>query len=141
MSSLNTIYLCEPEALDRLVKLFAQGLDAEPEDHPVIDLMRTAAASPNRLSIKLLIIRGLTPLLTGPYTDPQTAITLFKEALRKVSRDAIILVEVNKVAWNPTNRSGVTIDGITLPIESLDLEQTLKHQADYNLKNFIKLRL
>lgn len=141
MSSLNTIYLCEPEALDRLTKLFTQGLNVEPEERYIIDFMRTAAIALNRLPIKLLIIRGLTPLLTSPHTDHQTAITLFKEALRNVSRDAITLVEANEVVWTPTNRSEVVVDGITLPIESLDLEQTLKQQADYNLKNFAKLRL
>jgi len=141
MSSLNTIYLCEPPALDRLTKLFAQGLGTKPEVYMILDLMRTAAATPNRIPIKLLIIKGLTSLLTSQYSDPQTAITLFKEALRKISRDATILVEANKITWTPTNRSEATVDGITLPIESIDMEQTLKQQADYNVKNFIKLRL
>lgn len=141
MSSLNTIYLCEPEALNKLAKLFAQGLDVEPEEHPIIDLMRTATTAPNRIPVKLLIIRGLTPLLTSPYTDARTAITLFKEALRKISRDATILVEANKVVWTPTSRSEVAVDEIPLSIESIDLEQTLKLQTDYNIKNYIKLRL
>lgn len=142
MSSLNTIYLCEPPALDRLTKLFAQGLGAKPEVYMILDLMRIAAVTPDRIPIKLLIIKGLTPLLTTrQYSDPQTAIALFKEALRKISRDATILVEASKVTWTPTKRSEAIVDGIALPIESIDVEQTLKQQADYNVKNFIKLRL
>jgi len=141
MSSLNTIYLCEPQALDRLTRLFSQGLNTKPEEVMILDLMRTTAATPNRIQYRFLIIKGLTPLLTSPYSDPQTAITLFKEALRKISRDATILVEADKITWTPTNRSQVTVDGTTLPIESIDVEQTLKHQTDYNLKNLVKIRL
>ena len=141
MSSLNTIYLCEPESLNKLARLYSKGLNVEPEEETIIDLMRKAAESPDRLPKKLLIIRGLTPFLTSQYTEPQTAITLFKEALRKISRDATILVEADKITWNPTDRSEVKINGITLPIESLDIEQTLKQQVDYRLGNFIKLRL
>jgi hypothetical protein len=140
MSSLNTIYLCEPPALDRLTKLFTPSL-GKPEEHTILDLMRATAATPNRLPIKFLVIKGLTPLLTSQYSHPETAITLFKEALRKISRDATILVEANKITWTPTNRSQVTVDGTTIPIESIDIEQTLKHQTDYNIKNFIKIRL
>ena len=106
-----------------------------------MDLMRTTAAIPDRLQKKFLVIKGLTPLLASQYSDPQTAITLFKEALRKISRDATILVEANRIGWNPTNRSQVTVDGTIIPVESIDIEQTLKNQTDYNIKNFVKLRL
>jgi hypothetical protein len=133
--------LCEPEPLNKLSKLFSEGLRVEPEEYAIVDFMRQATLALNRIPMKLLVIRGLTPFLTSQYSDPQTAVTLFKESLRKISRDATILVEIDELAWNPTDRSGVKINGAVLSIESLDFEQTLKLQNDYCLGNFIKIRL
>jgi hypothetical protein len=141
MSSLTTAYLCEPEALQSLTELFARSLKAKPEEWRIIEFMRCAVASPNRIKIPFLVLKGLSRLLASEYADPQLAINLLRECLRKVSRETLLLIEAKKLAWNPTNRGEVLLDGVRLPVSSIDVEDTLKLQEEYNLKGFVKVRL
>jgi hypothetical protein len=141
MSSLATAYFCESEALQALTQLFAKSLKTKPEERRILDFMRYAAASPNRIKAPFLVLRGLSSLLTSEYADPQLAINLFRESLRKVSRETLLLIEAKKVSWNPTSRSEVTLNGVRLPVSSIDVEETLKLQEEYSLRGFVKARL
>jgi len=141
MSSLATAYFCEPEALQSLTQLFAKSLKTRPEERRILDFMRTAAASPGRITAPLLVLRGLSGLLATEYTDPQLAINLLRECFKKVSRETPLLVEVKKVSWSPTSRGEITLDGIRLPVSSIDVEDTLRLQEEYDIRNFVKARL
>jgi hypothetical protein len=48
-----------------------------------------------------MALRERGQLLTSQYSDHQMAITLFKEALRKIRRDATVLVEANRLNRTP----------------------------------------
>ena len=142
MSSLATAYFCEPEALQSLAQLFARSLKAKPEERTILDFMRYAAASPNRIKAPLLVLRGLSSLLASEYAEPQLAVNLLRESLRKVSRDSLLLIEVGKVAWTPTSRGEVTVDEIRIPVSSLEIENTLKLQEEYGIfRSFVIARL
>jgi len=141
MSSLATAYFCEPEALQGLTQLFAQSLGAKPEERRILDFMRHARVSTSKIKAPLLVIRGLSSLLTGEYGDPHLAIDLFRECLRKVSRETLLLIEAKKISWTPASRGEITLNGIKLPVSSIDVEDTLKIQEEYNIRNFVKTSL
>ena len=97
----------------------------------ILEFMREAAASPRRLNYKVLIITGLGDLLKPEYTDTDTSVSLFREALRNLSRDTTLLVQVRELHWSSGRRNQVNIDDTTLHISDIDIETTLKLQTEY----------
>jgi hypothetical protein len=69
------------------------------------------------------------------------AINLLREGLRKIGRETTLLIEAKKVSWSPTSRSEVVLDGIRLPVSSIEIEDTLRLQGEYGIKAFVKARL
>jgi hypothetical protein len=141
MSSLATAYICESKALQELIELFTKSLKTEPAEWRILEFMRLAAASPNRLKVPFVVLVGLSRLLASEYTDAQLAINLLKECLRKVGRETILLIGVEKLSWSPASRGQILLEGIRVPVSSIDVEDTLKLQKEYSLKGFVKVRL
>jgi len=117
MSSIATAYICEEEALEDLTKLFNSIKKTEPVRRKILEFMREAHQSENRLSYDILIITGLSDLLESKYTDADP-ITLLKECLRKLSRDTILLIQVRSLGWTPTKRGEITVDGRSIDREN-----------------------
>ncbi len=141
MSSLVTVYFCDSEALKSLAQLFEKSLKAEREERRILDFMRYSMASPGRIKAPLLVVKGLDSLLTGEYVDPRLALDLLRVCLKKVGRDTLLLIEAKRVDWTPTNRGEVVLDGVRLPVSSIDVEDTLRLQEEYNIRNFVKASL
>jgi hypothetical protein len=141
MSSLGTAFFCEPEALQTLTQLFAKSLGVKTEELRILEFLRYAAASPGRIRATLLVLRGLSPFIASAYTEPRMAINLLREGLRKIGRETTLLIEAKKVSWSPTSRSDVVLDGIRLPVSSIEVEDTLRLQGEYGIKAFVKARL
>jgi hypothetical protein len=137
MSSLATAYICEEKALDDLANLFAKSLKTHPTRKKILEFMREAAKAPNRTPYGILILTGLSDLINTKYCNSNIALSLFKESLKKVSRDTILLVQVKNVEWSPTARHQVSIDRKIVPVSDLDLETTLRLQRQQKIRNFI----
>ncbi len=58
----------------------------------------------------------------------------------RVSRETTRLIEARKIAWSPASRGEVTLDGIRLPVSSIDVEDTLRLQQEYVVRGFVKAR-
>lgn len=131
MSSLMTAYICGEGALDELVTLFKRTQRVEPVRMRILEFMREAAASPTRLRYGILIISGLSKLLKAEYIGDEDPIALFKEALRNLSRETTLLVQVGDVRWSPGKRNQITIDGHPMPVSDIDIETTMKLKTEY----------
>jgi hypothetical protein len=66
---------------------YGKSLRIKPEEWRVLDFMRTAMASQGRMKAQMIIIRGLSDLITSKYSDHQTAIRLFRDSMRRVGRE------------------------------------------------------
>jgi hypothetical protein len=131
MSSLATAYICEEEAIDALASLFKRIQKAEPVRMRILEFMREAANSSTRLRYGILIVSGLSQLLKSKYVGEEDPITLFKEALRNLSRETTLLIQVRSIEWKPGRRSQITIDGIPMPVSDIDIETTIKLRTEY----------
>jgi len=130
MSSVATAYICEEDALEDLTNLFASTKKAEPTRLKILEFMREAHQSATRLNYNLLIITGLSELLESKYTDADP-LTLFKESLRNLSRDTILLIKVKSLKWTPTKQGEISIDGRTMKISEIDYETTMNLQKEH----------
>lgn len=130
MSSIATAYICEEEALEDLTNLFKSTKKTEPVRRKILEFMREAHQSENRLSYDILILTGLSDLLESKYTDADP-ITLLKESLRNLSRDTILLIQVRTLRWTPTRRGEITVDGKPMKISDIDYETTMKLQKEH----------
>jgi len=130
MSSIATAYICEEEALEDLVRLLRKMKRSEPVSLNILEFLRLAHRSVGRLEYDFLVITGLSPLLASNYTDIDP-IPLLKEALRKLSRDATILIPVNRLRWAPTRRHEITVDNRTIKISEIDYETTMNLQNEH----------
>lgn len=141
MSSLGTAFFCEPEALQGLMQIFARSSKAKPEERRILEFLRYAVASPGRIRAPLLVVRGLGSLIASEYTEPRMAVNLLREGLRKVGRETLLLIEAKKVSWSPTSRGEIVLDGVRLPVSSIEVEDTLRLQEEFGLRGFVKARL
>jgi len=130
MSSIATAYICEEDALEDLVRLLRRLKRSEPVKRRVIEFLREAYMSEGKLEYEFLIITGLSHLLASNQggTDP---VPLLKEALRKLRRDATILIPVNRLRWAPTRRHEITVDDRTIKISEIDYETTMNLQTEH----------
>lgn len=141
MTTVITAYFCEPEALDKLSKLFSKILKTKPKEAKIIEFMRESIRSKGRYKCKLLIIRGLSKLLNTKYCHNETAIQIIRETLKNVERNCYILIEARKVRWLPNSRHTIKIDDVNLPIANIEIEKTLQLQKDHAIKNFVIVRI
>jgi hypothetical protein len=125
MSSIATVYFCEEAALEDLASLFKRTTKSEPHRVKIVQFMRESTQSETRLKDDILILTGLSVLLHSKYAqmDP---LTLLRESLRNLSRDTIVLIEVQSLKWSPTKRSEINIDGKILKVASIDYETTMR---------------
>jgi len=130
MSSVATAYICEEDALEDLTNLFTSTKKTEPIILKILEFMREAHQSATRLNYDFLLITGLTELLKSKYTDADP-LTLFKESLRKLSRDTTLLIKVKSLKWTPTKQGEITIDGRTMKISEIDYETTMNLQKEH----------
>lgn len=140
MSSLVTVYFCEPDAFDTLTRLFTRALKVKPLERKIIEFMRKATAT-GRYKCELLIVKGLSKLLNSNYCDNGMVVSMLRESLKKVNREGYVLIEANHVSWAPSSRYEITIDGVKMPVADLDIGKTLQLQEDYDIKNFIIAKL
>lgn len=130
MSSLVTAYICEEDALNELIQIFKKTEKTAPVKKKILEFMREAASSPARLNYGILVITGLSELLKAPYGGEDT-IPRFREALRNLSRETTLLVQVREVKWMPAKRSQITVDGVIIHVSDIDVDTTLKLEKEY----------
>lgn len=122
MSSLATAYFCGEDVLDDLLVLFR---GQKPVYRTVLGFMREASQVKGRLEYGLLVVTGLSGLLSSQYDDSDP-IVLLKESLRKLSRDTVLVLPVDSVEWSPTKRGRVVLDGVAIKVSEIDLDTTLR---------------
>ena len=130
MSSLATAYICEEEAAEDLAELFGKINKVTPVRMKVLEFMRRAFSSPKRIHHDVLLISGLSDLLTSKYVDANP-LMLFRESLRNLSRDTTLLIQVRNLKWSPTDRGHVDVDGVPFHVSDLDIETTTKLQEEH----------
>jgi hypothetical protein len=133
MSTLATAILAEDDALEELTRLHERTLKTKAERMKIIEFMRKAAHATTKLSPKLLVITGLPYIINSPYTEDTDPIPLLRASLRNLSRDTTLLIQIDKLDWNPTSHTTVTIEGKPFPVSEIDIQGTL------TLKEHIKL--
>jgi len=130
MSTVATVYLCEEEAAEDLLALFAKSKKVAPQRVKALQLFREAHRSANRLDYDFLVVEGLSELLSSGYTDADPWV-LLRESLRKVSRDALIMIMVKELRWSPTKMSEISVDGRQENVSEIDLETTVNLQTEH----------
>jgi len=130
MSSLATAYICEEEAAEDLAELLAKIKKATPVRMKILEFMRKAHRSPTRIHHDILLISGLSDLITSKYLDANP-LMLFRESLRNLSRDTVLIIQVRNLKWSPTNRGHIDLDGIPFHISDLDIETTTQLQEEH----------
>jgi len=130
MSSVATAYICEDEALEDLVRLLRSMKRSDPVTMKILEFLRKAHRSEAKLEYNFLIITGLSDLLASKYTDIDP-LPLLKEALRKLTRDAALIIPVKSLRWAPTRRHEITVDGRTVKISEIDYETTMNLQKEH----------
>jgi|GEM_PF-5720185 len=133
MSTLATAILAEDDALEELTRLHERTLKTKAEKMKIIEFMRKAAHSTSKLSPTLLVVTGLPYIINSPYTEDTDPVPLLRAALRNLSRDTTLLIQVDKLEWTPTTRTSINIEGRPFPVSEIDIQGTL------NLKEHIKL--
>ena len=68
-----------------------------------------------------------------PHTKDTEPIPLLLTAIRRLSRDTILLIHADKLQWSPSSRTTITVDGATIPVSDIDIPGTTA------LKSRIKL--
>ena len=131
MSSLITAYICEEDIVEEVIKLFKRTLKVEPKRMKILEFMREAAASTEPLKYPLLIIEGLSELLTSKYSEPEVATTLLRETIRKLSRDSNTIIKVKKLRWTPGKRDQIQINGTTLKVSEIDIQTTMTLRREH----------
>jgi len=131
MSSLSTAYICEGGVLEDLCDLFRRTLKTEPAKMKVMEFLRECAISPAPLNYRVLSITGLSDLLNAEYAKEGDPFTLFRESLKKLNRDTILLVQVKELRWSPTKRDQISIDGKTFHVSDIDMETTIRLQKEH----------
>lgn len=130
MSTVATVYLCEEEAAEELLAMFTRPSKVEPRRLKALQLFREAHRATSHLDYPLLVVEGLSELLASRYSDADPWV-LLRESLRKVSRDALIIITVKELKWSPTKQGEVQIDGNRVNVSEIDLETTLNLQAEH----------
>lgn len=130
MSSIATAYICEEGALDDLLSLFRRTKKAEPVKMKVLEFMRIANRSAQKIKYDILLITGLSDLIKSEYADANPFM-MFRESLRNLSRDTTLLIRVESLKWSPTKQGEVTIDGVVMGVSEIDIETTLRLQTEH----------
>ena len=125
MSTVATAILAEEDALEELTRLHERILKSKAERMPIIEFMRKSAHAASKLSPKILVISGFSKLVDSPYTADTDPIPLLRSSLSNLSRDTTLLIQVDRLEWNPSNHTTVKIEGRPFPVSEIDIQGTL----------------
>ena len=129
MSTIATAYICEEGAVEPLINLF-RNTKGEPVKMKVLQFIRKANQSPTKINHPILLITGLSGLINSEYKDANPFM-MFREALRKLSRDTTLMIQVESLMWSPTKQGEVSIDGVTMGVSEIDIDTTLRLQTEH----------
>jgi len=147
MSTLTSAIFAEQDALQELTKLYEDTLHAKAERKKIVEFMREAHRSEDKLRPTILVLAGLPRILDSPYTQDAEPIPLLLTAIRKLSRETILLIHADRLEWSPSNRTAITADGRTIPVSEIDIPATTALKSSIKLgtgrgrrkDNFIKV--
>ena len=130
MSSVATAYFCEEGAVEALIDLFRKTQKAEPVKMKVLEFMRKANRSPQKIRYNILLITGLSDLVKSEYADANPFM-MFRESLRNLSRGTTLIIQVESLKWSPTKQGEVTIDGVAMGVSEIDIDTTMRLQTEH----------
>ena len=93
----------------------------------------TCARARNKLEPTILVLTGFPHLLDSPYTEDTELVPLLLSAIRRLSRETILLINCDRLEWSPSNRTSIIVDKKTIHVSEIDIHGTT------TLKTGIKL--
>ena len=133
MSSLATVFLAEDDALKELTSYWERVKSDKATQMKIIEFLREAIQSIDKLNPSILVITGLSTLLEETSLSETDPVNQLRAALRNVSREATVLIQVEGLTWNPMKRNAVTVKNHEIHVSEVLTQDT------YNLGEYIKI--
>ena len=132
------IYICKKGWADGLARKLAHRPNYTIVEKRPLELMREEKSGKTRYKNCILLIKNASRLLHPDYTEPEYALLLLKETLRKIGTQPIIIIlEVDgfNLTFDGKNYKVIISNTCKAPIGIVDWIGTQELQNYYNISN------
>ncbi len=138
LSSVVTVYFSEPKPLEVMKDFFSKGIKGSLHELKPLEVMRKVYRDEKMEFEGLVIVRNVSKLLQGKYSSTEI-IPLLRKALRILGSGPLLLIEVSKLSWSPSNLTKIRIDGIDFPVSSIRVDETysIAEELDLDRRRFV----
>lgn len=138
MSSVVTVYFSEPKPLEIMKSSFLSGVRGGVRELKPIEVMRKVYRGEEIEIEGLVIVRNVDKLLQGKYASTEV-IPLLRKALRILGSRSLLMIEVNKLSWSPSDTTKIRIDGVDFPVSSIRVDETysMAEELDIDRRRFV----